>query len=234
MEEFWVERYESGIGNKKALLIFPHWGAPLWPYKLFAKCFSGFRTIIFHYSDSLLSSDIEATCKNFTSLESAVSRDIKYLKSKGVRNFSFYGASLGSVMAFRIANFLAFADDKVGGVILNLSCASFPFAVWSGSATQPIRKDWGRNGIGYAEVDRAWQYLSPVNNIAHLRNTKILFFASEKDAVMNPPNVASLASALANSFPKAEIYTNDFFGHYLGGAKNFLRLKTMRKFLDKP
>lgn len=234
MEKFWVGKYENGVDNKKALLIFPHWGAPLWPYKWLAKYFSDFRTIIFHYSDSLLSSDIENTFRNFDLLKSAALRDIECLKSEGVSNFSFYGTSLGSVMAFRVANILAFAEGKVNGVVVNLSCADFPFAVWNGSATRPIRENWEDQNISYEEVDKAWSYLSPINNLACLKETKILFFGSKKDAVMNSPNVTDLTDTLASSFSKAKIHTNAFLGHYLGGAKNFLRIRTMRKFLERP
>ncbi|MDP3934836.1 MAG: thioesterase domain-containing protein [Candidatus Giovannonibacteria bacterium] len=234
MDKFWVERRESGIDNKKALLIFPHWGASVWPYKWLAKYFTDYRITIYQCPSSLLSSDIEATFRNFDLLESAALSDIKRLKSEGVRDFSFYGVSLGSVMAFRTANILAFADGRANGVVVNLSCADFPFAVWNGSATEPIREDWRERGVSYSEIDQAWSYLSPINNLQRLKETKILFFASKKDAVMNSPNVMDLADTLASSFPKAEVYTNVFLGHYLGGAKNFLRLRTMRKFLDKP
>ena len=235
MANFWVlRRYEGNLNNKKALLIFSHWGAPLWPYQWLAKYFADYRVIIYQCPSSLLSSDIEATCKNFASLESAVWRDIYCLKSKGIRDFSFYGASLGSVMALRAANILAFADGMVGGVVVNLSCADFPFAVWNGSATRSIREDWESQDISYAEINKAWRYLSPINNLAHLKETKILFFASKQDSVMNFPNVMDLTGTFAANFPKAEIHTNAFLGHYLGGAKNFLRVRTMRKFLDKP
>ncbi|KKT56846.1 MAG: hypothetical protein UW81_C0020G0010 [Candidatus Giovannonibacteria bacterium GW2011_GWC2_44_9] len=234
MEKFWVETHENGVENKKAILIFPHWGAQLWQYQLFAKWFSGFRTIIFHCPDSLLSSDIEATFRNFDLLESVILSDIGHLKSKGIYDFSFYGASLGSVMALRAANILAFADGRVGGVVVNLSCADFPFATWNGSATKSLREDWRKNGVSYSEVNQAWSYLSPINNLSRLKETKILFFASKNDAVMNPPNVMGLADTFANYFPKAEVHTNAFLGHYLGGAKNFLRLRTMRNFLERP
>ena len=234
MEKFWVERRENGVDNKKALLIFPHWGAPIRPYQWFARYFVDYRTIIYHCPSSLLSSDIGATFCNFDFLESAALCDIKRLKSKGIYDFSFYGASLGSVIALRTANILALAYGKVGGVVINLSCADFPFAVWNGSATRPIRKDWENRDISYAEVNKAWSYLSPINNLQRLKETKILFFASKKDAVMGSPNVMSLADTFANNFPKAEVRNNAFLGHYFGGAKNFLRLRTMRKFLDKP
>jgi|SRR3989344_8193345 len=233
MEKFWIERHENGVENKKALLIFPHWGAPIWPYKWLAKYFADYHAIVYRYSNSLLSSDIEATFRNFDLLESAALSDIKRLKSEGIRDFSFYGVSLGSVMALRAANILAFAHGKVGGVVINLSCADFPFAVWNGSATEPIREDWRGKGVSYSEVDQAWFYLSPINNLSRLKETKILFFGSEKDAVMDPPNVMSLADTF-NNFPKAKIYANAFLGHYLGGAKNFLRVRTIKNFLERP
>ena len=69
MKDFWIHKYESGVANKKALLIFPHWSAPYWPYKLLAKYFSDFHVIVYHCASSLLGADVEATIKNFALLE---------------------------------------------------------------------------------------------------------------------------------------------------------------------
>lgn len=233
MEEFWIHKYELGVDNKKALLIFPHWNASHWPYKLLAKYFSDFHTIVYYCASSLMSANTEATIKNFALLEKTVLDDIANLKARGANSFNMYGVSLGSIMAFRATNILVGQNGNAGGIILNLSCASFPLAVWSGSATQSIKREWDSKGVSYSEVERAWACLSPINNLTNLKKTKILFFASSRDTVMCPSNVMSLASILADNFPKAKIRFNAFFGHYFGGAKNFLCLGAMRKFLEK-
>ena len=234
MKDFWIHKYESGVANKKALLIFPHWSAPYWPYKLLAKYFSDFHVIVYQCADSLLNANVGATIKNFALLEKTVLDDATRLKTAGVNSFNMYGVSLGSIIAFRAANVLAGQNGNLGGVILNLSCASFPLAVWSGCATQSIRKEWDSNGTSYVEIERAWTHLSPINNLSHLKEVKIFFFGSKKDAVMSHSNVMNLANMLVANFPKAKISLNSFFGHYLGGAKNFLRFGAMRKFLEGP
>ena len=233
MKDFWIHKYESGVENKKALLVFPHWNASHWPYKLLAKYFSDFHVIIYQCADFLLSADVGATVKNFALLEKTVLDDAARLKTAGANLFNVYGVSLGSIMAFRAANILAGQNWNVGGVILNLSCASFPLAVWSGRATQPIRKAWDSSGASYSGIEKALGHLSPINNLTNLRKTKILFFASSRDMVMCPSNVTNLADMFIDDFPKAKTSLNSFFGHYLGGAKNFLRLRAMRKFLVK-
>lgn len=232
MEDFWIHKYERGIENKKALLIFPHWNAPLWPYKLFGKYFPYFHTVVYHCAGSLLSADVEATIKNFALLEKTVLDDVVNLKTSGISQFNTYGVSLGTVMAARIANLLVGRRECVGGIVLNLSCASLPFSVWAGSATQLITKALKRQNVDYLMLEKAWHHLSPIENLSNLKAVKILLFASKNDAVMGPSNVLRLADALRD-FSGAETRFNAWLGHYSGGAKNFLCLRAVRKFLEK-
>lgn len=231
MENFWIRKYENGIENKKALLIFPHWNAPLWPYKLFAKYFSDFHAIVYRCAGSLLSADVEATIKNFALLEKTVLDDVANLKTSGISRFNTCGVSLGTVTATRVANLLVGRRECVGGMVLNLSCASLPFAVWAGSATQLITKALKRQNVDYLMLEKAWHHLSPIENLSNLKATKILFFASKNDAVMGPSNMLRLADALRD-FSGAEIRFNTWLGHYSSGAKNLILTGTIKDFLD--
>lgn len=232
MEEFWIKRYESGVGNKKVLLIFPHWKARILPYKLLAKYFSDFHTIIYHTPSSLLSPDLEFTISNFRLLESVVFGDIDFLKSNGLSSFNTYGASLGTIMAIRIANILAGGGGCLDKVVLNLSCASFPFAVWNGDLTRDVRKKLEEKNVDYNILETAWDYLSPARNLFNLKNAKIFFFANLNDGAFTPPNVKRLIKEVKN-FPNHKIKRGYFFGHRLGVIKNFLSLRATRKFLEK-
>lgn len=179
-----------------------------------------------------MSADVEATIKNFALLEKTVLDDIANLKARGISQLNTYGVSLGTVMATRAADLLVGRHEYVDSIILNLSCASLPFAVWTGSATQLITKALKRQNVDYLMLEKAWHHLSPIENLSNLKAVKILLFASKNDAVMGPSNVLRLADALRD-FSGAEIRFNTWLGHYSGGTKNFLCLRTIRKFLEK-
>ena len=233
MENFKIRRYQLGFGSKKALLIFPHWGCSAWPYKLLALAFPGFRRIVYQYSSSLLNSDIKFTADNFAKFERAISVDVKRLKAEGVESFGFHATSLGTVIAAKSAKSLADIGENISHIILNLSAASFPCAVWHGRATRETRDGLVRRGIGYMRLEREWGFLSPINNLAGLKKeTKILFFASLEDNTMEKSNVDDLIVWLKKNCPNAEFHFNVSLGHRWGGIKNMLRVRIVKKFLE--
>lgn len=214
-----------------ALLIFPHWQSSAWTHKAFAKSLLDFRAIIYHYSASLLTSDIEFTLRNFEKLENEIWSDVARLKTEGVALFDFYGTSLGSIVATRAANLLAGRRENIQHIILNLSAASFPSAVWNGTATRHMREEFNARGVTYDQLEEAWGFLSPINNLSNLKRQKILFFASLRDKIFGESNVKNLVAEFHANFPNAKIYTNRFLGHRSGGAKNLLRIRIIKDFL---
>ncbi|MDP3785300.1 MAG: hypothetical protein Q8R12_04525 [bacterium] len=229
MENFKITRLEYGRGSKRAFLIFPHWGSNLFIYKMFVKLFPRTYRVLYHYSPSLLTADIPRTIERFGFLEKTVRNDFISFKKEGIDSLCFYGSSLGSILATRLAN-IAKAEGFKVSLVLNLSSASFPYAVWNGKATRHIQKELAAKGVTFEELNKAWSYLSPVNNLKNLRRAPILLFASSRDDIFGRSNVAELIMELKKSHPNATCSLTRL-GHTLGGIKGFFGRSVIKPFL---
>lgn len=231
MENFKITRLEYGKGGKRALLIFPHWGSHLFVYKMFARLFPGTYRVLYHYSRSLLTADIPRTIERFSFFEKTVRNDFLSFKRDGVDSLCFYGSSMGSILAARLAN-IAKAEGFKVFLVLNLSSASFPYAVWHGRATRHIQKELAANGISFEELNKAWGYLSPINNLANLRYVPILFFASLRDDVLCRSNVNKLVEEFRQNYPQTQCLLSGF-GHRLAVTKGLFRVSLVQQFLPR-
>lgn len=232
MDDFWVKRYDCGETNKNVLLIFPHWGSNVGVYRVLARFFPKFRVRVYQYADSILSSDLEATTRNFAYLEKFVLSDVSDLRANGSDKFLFLGNSLGVVPELRIANQAVYSGYDVTHVVLNISGAHMPYAIWNGCVTRDIRKSFNRQGISFSELDRKWGHLSPIRNLDLLQNSKILFYACLNDDVIVRSNVALLVDELRSNHPNAILRYNRFLRHKSSAIFNMLNFTKVRNFLE--
>lgn len=231
MENFKITRLEYGRDGKRAFLIFPHWGSHLFIYKMFVKLFPGTYRVLYHYSRPLLTADIPRTIERFGFLEEAVRKDFISFKKEGIDSLCFYGSSIGSILATRLANIAKVEGFRVS-LILNLSSASFPYAVWNGKATRHIQKEFAAKGVSFKELNKAWCYLSPINNLENLRQAPILLFASSRDDTFGRSNVAELIVELKKNHPRA-ICSRTWFGHKLALIKGLIGGEIIRWFFSR-
>jgi len=185
--------------------------------------------VLYHYSRSLLTADIPRTVERFGFLEKTVRNDFLSFKRDGVDSLCFYGSSLGSILATRLAN-IAKAEGFKVSLVLNLSSASFPYAVWNGKATWHIRKELEAKSVSFEELNKAWDYLSPINNLGNLQRAPILLFASSRDDTFGRSNVAELIAELKKNHPRA-LCSRIWFGHKLAIIKGLARGDMVRWFL---
>lgn len=230
MQNFEITKFQNNKKlSDKVFLVFPHWGSSPYPHLLLKWCVPNTCTILYHYSDALLSDDLEKTKEYFTYFEQKVMADTDQVLRNRKRQFFIYGMSLGTVMAARTANLLAEENADVS-VVLNLSGASFPFAVWNGEVTRDIRRTLEARGKTLRDLETVWGHLSPARNLDSLRRCKILSFLSLHDEIICPENVCELDNIL-KSFPLAVTYFNRWLHHKNSGIKNLLRIHLVRKFL---
>lgn len=232
------ERRQCGsLKNTSVLVIFPHWGTAYWPYEFFARLFSKeFRVLVYYYSDDLLTADIEATLRNMLSLEEFVFDDLANISK--LSSLSIFGVSLGSTIATRLANRIASPN---GGhiketplhLVLCMSGASFPWAVWYGESTQHIRRELEAQNMTIHDLTGAWSQFSPIQNLSFLKtkNVPILFFGSRRDKTLDTTNVRVMERRLQTEHPRARIFLSRFLGHRACGIKSMLRVPLIKKFL---
>jgi hypothetical protein len=232
MDGFRVDRYERGIGRKKALLVLPHWGNRVGgAYRLIPWFLPAFRVTTFHYSSSLLVPSVSGTLQHMRILEDAVITTARHMTSSGVRDVALYGISLGSVLAAHLVRVLREIGVPISHVIFSMIGADFPYAVWHGVKTQSIRRGLEEQGVTLEYLQREWGFLSPAENIELLDGVKILLFVSSYDSVLRPENVDRFVRMVERRYPRASIYRDTFFDHHYSSRRCFFRFHAMGRFL---
>ncbi len=231
METFQVRKTSFGLKNNKTLLVFAHWGGRPWQYLIFARWLHDFRIILYTYSDSILTSDLALTVDNFQRFHKTVADDITMLSERDVKISGCYGASLGAVIATRIANAMSWALGEESRLILRATGASFPYGVWNGNGTKQIRVKWEEVGISFCDLESTWDFLSPKENLGNLTTTRILLLASLADHVIGPPNVVELIELLTTKHPRSKVVANEL-SHRFGCASDLIMATPVRSFLN--
>lgn len=230
MGSFLVQKTRFGSNNQRALLIFAHWGGRPWQYLILTKLLRDFRIILYTYSDSLLTADVALTVANFQCFQKMVADDIMTLRERGVKICCYYGVSLGAIVATRVANAKSGTSGEESQLILRATGASFPYGVWNGTATRQIRMKLEEAGISFRDLESAWDFLSPKENLGNLITSRILFLASLDDRVICPPNVLGLIELLTTKYPRSKVITSNF-NHYFGCASDLILARSVRSFL---
>lgn len=220
-------RFVSGDRNNIAL-IFPHWGASRRSrsYWFLRSAFNalGYMSISYFYPEETLCPDIENTRERFMAVEALAHSDCQTL---GSRIKVIYGASLGTTWATRVAN--RYANTPVTRLILNLSGASFPYAVWNGASTKHIRAGFEQKDIWYIKFRDALDCYSPIHNLQNLAGTRILFMPSLNDSFICRENVLAMIEEL-KGYPRVRIAPSKL-GHKSAGVVNMFRLGLLPQFL---
>lgn len=170
----WAKITESGSFDR-ALVIFHHWNARA-RNRLIAKLFSRRGITIveiampYHFersrlgsvhADYMLSSNLGRTIQSMRQAVWDGQKLIRWLKSKGYREVSVLGMSLGSW----VAGLIAAHNHAVSKASLFLTAGSLADMVWTGRATRSIR-DSLEPAIDLAALRRAWGPLN-LENYTH-------------------------------------------------------------------
>lgn len=220
-----------GKNNKKIIFLICGWPGKIWHYHLTAKALDlhGFQSIVYEYDDDILSSSIEKTIKNTTSIKKEVLKEIKILKKKGFKDFSIFGTSYGSIISFMIGN----ESEDISKIIINLIGADLAEVVWTWNKGKDglVKKGIISQNITLQQLKKNWHHLSPVNNLKNLRSKKILFYMAKKDEVIPYKLQKRLLEELIKVNKNVQVEHDIKYNHFISAMINLLNYKKYIKFL---
>jgi len=218
--------------NKKIIFLICGWPGKIWNYYFTAKILElhGYQSIIYEFDDSILSSSITATVRNTTLVKNDILKRLGIFKEKGFKDFSIFGTSYGTVIAFMVAdNF-----SSVSNMIINLSGADLAETVWSWNRGKEgkIKNELKEMGISLKYLKKKWSRLNPVNNTSHLSDKRILFYISHKDEVIPYKLQLDLLNTLNRVNKEVVTVSNLRSNHLFSAAVNLIRYDKYINFLE--
>jgi len=221
-----------GEKNKKVIFLLTGWGNKIFQYIFVIKVLTerGYRCIVYEYDKEILSSDIAKTVKNFFKVKKDILNSIKLLKNQGIKEFSVFGTSLGSVLTFLVAN----NSKEIKKLVVNLTGADLAEVVWSWDNVRGsnIKKELIARNIDLLKLKNSWKILSPINNIKNLKDKKILIYISKKDELIPYRQSLQLIDQLKYLDCQIKVVTNKHLNHILSGTKNLLKFNRYLTFLE--
>lgn len=220
-----------GKNNKKIIFLICGWPGKIWHYHLTAKALNlhGFQSIIYEYDESILSSSIKDTINNTNLIKNEILKQIKFFKEKGCKNFSIFGTSYGTIIAFMIAN----NSKDILKIIINLIGYDLAETVWTWNKGKDslVKEGIVKQNISLKTLKEKWAELSPINNINNLKKTKILFYLAQKDEVIPYRFQTRLFEELLKINKNIQVEHDIKYNHFISAMMNLLNYKKYIKFL---
>lgn len=230
MFSFKVKTY--GEKNSKVVFVFSGWKTTQWQFWFVGKTLQayGYKAFIYTYDSSILSPDIKQTVKNFSIIKNDVLKQMKSLSKKEQKNIGVFGNSLGTILAFMVADEV----PAVTKVIANLTCADVAEVVWSWDRIEKgFKEQLQKQNITLPALQSAWASLSPINHLSSIASKDLLLFAAEKDEVIPYEQAKALIEACKQKNQKTEAIINSRHPHVMSALINILRYETYINFLQK-
>ena len=203
----------------KAVFLLAGWKVKYYQFWLFAKIleWAGFQCILYVFNDDFFSPDIEQTAANFHKAQNEILGEIERLRNKGVMNISIFGVSLGSALAFMVAD----RSRAVSKIIINMSGLDMVQSVWGwGEKTNPeFRRHFRRANITLSDLQKGWFDINPKNNIANIKNRNILLYLSERDEIIPYAEGLVLADSLKKN-NHLRVMVSKRLNHFYAAVKN--------------
>jgi len=194
--------------RRNAIVILPHWNAPPWAYRDFTAYFARLSittvelTLPYHgarkrdgamIADYLLSANLGRTIRSFRQAVVDTRAVIDWLTGRGYEKIGLIGVSIGSC----IAALVAAHDPRVRSSALLLAAGDFAEVVWTGRATQHIRRML-EPALSLDQLKAVWSILSPELFASELARPQhsTLIVSGARDRVVQPYLTQRLADQL--------------------------------------
>lgn len=208
----------------RALIVFHHWNAQKHQRQLAAYFSKRGVTVIemalpYHfdrsrpgstYADYMLSANIGRTIQSVRQAVLDGRKLIAWLKAEGYGEITVLGMSLGSW----VAGLVAAHDDLVSKASLFLTAGSLADMVWTGRATQAIRRSLSHD-INLSDLKRAWH---PINQETYARKLsrpglELQLVLAKRDTVVVPELSQRFEQVLRDNGARPDVLELNC-GHY--------------------
>jgi pimeloyl-ACP methyl ester carboxylesterase len=171
----------------KTVVIVPHWNAQFDGYDVIAKLLAilGYGVCVLtlpHHgprnaapnsrvANGFLNADLFATVMAVQQSVGEVRRLVNWLHAKGAKEIHVIGVSLGSCVASIASAF----EPKISSASLLLTAGDFSEVVWTGRATQHIRKQF-EGQIDLPQLRKIWSIISPSSYLKDFARAAVPLF----------------------------------------------------------
>jgi hypothetical protein len=191
-------RIHSAKKPRRAVVILPHWNAPMWAYQKFGQYLARLGVTAVELclpyqgernrsgaptSDHFLSANLGRTIRSVRQAVLDAKDVLDWLEESGHKTLGMIGVSLGSC----IAGLVSAHDTRVTASALLLTAGDFAEVVWTGRATQHIRSGLA-GGISLPELQQVWSIISTGTYVRQLARSghRTLIISASRDRVVAP------------------------------------------------
>jgi dienelactone hydrolase len=184
--------------RRRAVIVLPHWNSTVANYEHMGKwlCRLGLTTVYMSLpyhdercpsggegGDGLVSANLGRTIRSCRQAVVDARAMVAWLWTRGYRRIGILGSSIGS----SLASIVAAHEPRVSVLAQLLTASDFGEVVWTGRATQHIRRAL-ESRLTLEQVNTAWSVLSPISYVERLRkrNIPVLVVAGRADRVFLP------------------------------------------------
>lgn len=224
---------ELGHSNRRIVFLLGGWSTKPWLYWLPAHIIrlSGYRVIVYTYAPNVFSPNVNQTVTSLTTIRDAILGQIANFKAEGHHQFSVIGFSLGSIIAFMVAN----RSPEITHVVFNLTGTGPAEAAWSWDHLDPgFKQQLLAQNLTLSELTERWSNLAPINNLDHLGGKQILICLAKHDQRIPYNQGRNLLDHFKHAGLQYKLIENQYLGHGAAGILNLLRASTYIKFLRQP
>ena len=206
---FEIKQKTYGKKNDRVVIVLGGWGTTQGQLWLLGHLLASykFKAIIFTYSKDILSIYPDTTSKHVHEVVDQLGQTITSLPAKQQKNVSLFGMSLGTNIAFLVAN-----EKKIEKMVINLSGGDFAETIWALDKVAPeIKAGFEKEHITLTKLKRKWSTLSPLNNIDGLKTKEVLLYLPGNNSLLLPETILLyiyIAQENASSFYCSRCFPN--------------------------
>jgi hypothetical protein len=191
---------------------------------------AGYYVVVYDvHKELILTKDAQDFLSVTQALITDVQRQVSDLKKQGVRGFSVFGSSMGTVPAMRAA----IDTPEIKKVIINITYGSLVDNIWSWKFLRKLKHRLVESGMTKAELEKLFEPISPLSMATKLPGKKVLLYLAKNDKVILFEQSRQFKQALDKAKVDYQYYQNNTFGHIIGGYGNLLRSKIYLDFLKR-
>ncbi|MBI4452850.1 prolyl oligopeptidase family serine peptidase [Candidatus Woesearchaeota archaeon] len=217
--------------TKDVLIILPQWMGKLILYKmLISRLRDKYTLVVYSLPYRLLNENPLEVVNYFNEAKNDILKTVNLLENQGYRDFSIFGTSLSTSLALMVAN----SDKRFKKIIIGLSGSHLSKSYWDSSQllVKHIKGKMQAKGVNLAKLIKYWKILEPVNNIKNLKDKKSFVYLAKNDKIVPYKYGIALLDRMKREEIKFDLYTDNFFGHYLSGFRQLLFPNRIIRFLE--
>ena len=208
-------------GNNKLIIVIPPWHCERlwwWILKRQTKKF-GYSTLIFDIAENVLCDSPKNVVKRFKEGAKTIAEEINLVTEKEIfQDIFIVGMSIGSVTTILT---LREKLPKIKKVVLLAPGDSLAECFWGSARTQKLKKQLEDEAFSFDKLKKAWEKISPIQNLEGLENRRVEIELSEADLNIPYSNGKNLVKKMKSFGLKPKVKINRWLGHYLTILKFF-------------